>query len=177
MSTRRGAMLLEVVLALAITALVLAGGGTALRTLSLLLTNVRGVQATEELGRTHEQFLRSVGRMANRLDSAQFVFGDGDSITFPSSCMTARGWEEPCRVAIATTDEPQARNTAAFQVTGSNGSSFSFGRGAGSIRYLIDARNGGVWQSTWQDTTKLPLAIELVAQRESLFIRFGWGGR
>lgn len=172
MKRRKGAMLLEVILALAITALVLAGGGTALRTIALLGKNVRRVETNEQQDRAHEALLRRIGRLANRDNATEFFLGSSTAVAFPSSCVTSRGWDEPCRVTIDAADKSNDSNTAAFRVTISDGNSFGFAKGAGSIRYLADARNGGIWLSAWPDSTTFPRAIELVAPRESLFIRF-----
>jgi hypothetical protein len=173
MKTRSGVMLLEVVLALAITALVLTGGGVALRTMSQVSSSVRRTSNAGQRTRNQEQLLRRLGRMATQSDTMASARGSELAFAFPSTCMTSFGWSIACSVTIVGNNG--TTNSAAFRISTSLADTLMYATGAGHIHYLIDANNGGSWRADWIDTLRLPMAIELNTASDSLFIRLGSG--
>jgi hypothetical protein len=163
--------LLEVILALSITTVVLVGGTQALRTVTQFSTRFRNSNDGELRRRADENHLLELGRLAVVDDSTRFITGSSEAFGFVSTCIVQEGWRERCSVTIRANRAVSDASTSAFQVTAGSATGMTFGTGNGTLRYLADARNGGVWLSAWRDSVRLPLAVQLVSLADSLLIR------
>lgn len=174
-SRRRGFTLVEVVVAIAISAIVIL-------TARMLLENLgNGAERIERAARDADQvangerLLRAlIGRIEVGVQNETFG-GDEQSATFTSWCQSPRGWLERCRITVSidtTSGSPSLTTT----LPGDDRVVLYRANHRLRLRYLVDPSAGGTWFVKWGDGLLAPRAIGVVADSDTLIIRIGERG-
>ena len=182
---RKAFTLVEVMITLAIAAVILLSART-------LLDGVAGAarvstDAARREARTAnaDHLLRTLfGRLEVGTPHDTTFGGDAESMHFTSWCATPGGWLERCDVALAV--ERQVDGLASLVVhlkprerggrIGIDRVVLDTGRHALALRYLDDPRAGGLWFVQWGSGIVAPLAIAVVAGPDTSIIRIGERG-
>jgi prepilin-type N-terminal cleavage/methylation domain-containing protein len=169
---RGGFTLVEVLVALAIGAVVLVSARTLLDGLALhARTTVRAMHDadTESNGeRLARQVAGNVILVADPVPS--FIGTERESI-FDAWCPATRGGLEHCRVRLAHSSDAKEPG---ITLSLSTGATLPLLHGANArLRYLSDATDGGHWEDLWRQPQTPPLAVALYAGARSLMLRIG----
>ena len=178
---RGGFTLLEVMVAAVLAATVLLGARVVYETLAAATHDIARVERIDTEVRTGEAAL---ARMVAQVDVSpgpatdpQRTFGGDEShASFVSWCARPGGWEASCAVTLRATSDT-ARGGGAVTAESSVGER---GRVTTAhppvLRYLLDARAGGTWLRNWPTGPTAPIAIGVVAGRDTLVLRVGGRG-
>jgi len=174
-SRRRGFTLIEVVVALAISALVILSGRTLLENLGDAADRVDRAARDGDADANGERLLRGlVGQIDVGGRGATFS-GDEQSAEFTSWCQSPRGWRERCRITL-TIDAGNGSPTLTTTLPGNDGVVLYRARHTLQLRYLVDPSAGGTWFIKWGDGLLAPRAIGVIADSDTLIIRVGEQG-
>jgi prepilin-type N-terminal cleavage/methylation domain-containing protein len=173
---RRGFTLIEVLMALVVSAIAILGARFLLETLGG--QTLRVVKTASEIDRdaNGERLLRAIlarTEVPSALDST--FGGDERRAHFGSWCDVPRGWLERCRVEL-TVD--QAADGFAITARLSTGEVVIVqrGRNADGLRYLLDPADGGRWLRQWPNSSAPPLALGILVDGDTLIARIGERG-
>ena len=181
MSRRRrsrvsGFTLIEVVIALVVSAIVLLGaramlgevGDDALRINAQAQRIDRDANAERELRSLVLHLELGAG------EASQFA-GDPGRASFSSWCDAPGGWQEPC--AVTLTLVPRARGVALVAHTSVNGDIVVRDSvRVGALRYLTRVSDGGEWIRVWGAGITAPLAIGVILDADTLIVPIGERG-
>jgi prepilin-type N-terminal cleavage/methylation domain-containing protein len=177
-SSRRanGFTLVEVVVALALSGIVLLGARMLLSELADGERRMTESAAVVEADANGERLLRT---LLGRLDmgaSEQVRFGGTPNIVrFTTWCDVPAGWLERCDVELAIeTRGDSGTLVARFR----DGSVVPLRQGfhSGAFRYLNSPANGGEWFHRWGTGVAAPLALGVILDRDTLIVRIGERG-
>lgn len=174
-SRRRGFTLVEVVVALAISALVLLAARMLLENLGNGAERIERAAREADQEANGERLLRAlVGQIEVGVRKETFG-GDEQSARFTSWCQSPRGWLERCRIILSidttngspalTTTLPEDDRVVLYRASHRL-----------RLRYLVDPSAGGTWFVKWGDGLLVPRAIGVVADSDTLIIRIGARG-
>lgn len=176
MRCRDGFTLIEVLVALVIGGLVLAG----MRAIFEALADSSRVAQSKTV--TLDQRANGVAllyRLTERLDAATPgatpFFGTPGITEFSSWCEVPHGWLEPCRVVL-TFDTLRAEPALVARLGDSTRIALVRGFTHGTFRYLESAENGGIWQRVWGRGTSAPVALGVIIDRDTLIVPVGERG-
>lgn len=170
--------LIEVLVAITIGAIVLLGARDVMGQLADAVHRLRLQATTLERTANSERDLRDV--MANvevGVPGSEPFVGNADSAIFSAWCGMPGGWVERCSVALtiesAVVDSGYARWSLLARFGGRR--DLVFTRVARSVRllYLNSAAYGGQWYTRWTAGIRAPLAIGIVMDRDTMFVRVG----
>lgn len=170
---RRGFTLIEVLVALVIGAVVLASARALLDGLADQATATsRAARAADRRANAELMAREVVGNLALAPDLASSFTGTSREAVFASWCPAARGDLERCDVRLFVRDRGAVHDVV---LDLSLGRQLTLLENASSaqLRYLTDAAAGGMWQSRWNPGVNTPLAIDVVAERDTLLLRIG----
>ena len=169
---RAGFTLVEVLVALAIGAVVLVSARALLDGLaSHARTTVRSMHDADSQGNGDRLARQVAGNLILIPDPAASFVGTTTESTFESWCPAARGGLERCRVRLALVQRPTEPGVV---LSLSTGATIVLLRGANArLRYLSDAAEGGRWEDVWRQPHTPPLAVALSAGGRSLVLRIG----
>ena len=168
---RAGFALIEVLVALALSAVVVLGTRELLEGMMGQTSSiVRRTRAADSLANLDLTVHRIIENLALVQGDAPSFDGDERSARFESWCMIAGGWQERCAVElVADPDSPSGlrllRPAAAPIVIGSGTRS--------TLRYLADVGGGGHWVMRWQSSITPPLAIGVLTGTDTMVLRIG----
>ena len=173
---RGGFTLVEVLVALIVSAVVIAGARSLLEQLDDGATRIAAGAAAADREANGERMVRD---LLLRLDvgtseAARFA-GGPDSVSFGSWCDVPRGWRERCVVSLVIR---HGETRDSLLVATSTGLGFLTLAGAAplTLRYLDDARDGGRWFRSWGAGITAPLAIAVAGARDTVILRIGERG-
>ena len=172
----RGLTLVEVMVALALSGIVVLGARVIVEALGEMSARLRVLAAANDGEANAERLLRSlVERIETGTDAARPFRGADSSASFTTWCRVGGGWQERCRVDMAFTRIGAQRG---FYLATSTGLELVLrpGLNSGEFRYLASARNGGVWYSEWRGELTPPLAVEVRIDADTLVLRIGERG-
>lgn len=170
---RHGFTLLEVLVALVIGGMALAGAATLFTGLGQRSDQVNEAAQRMDRDANSERLLRAL--LANldlTADTMASLSGGKHSVRFSSWCLTAAGWLDRCGVHLFF-NEDQSAQRLILELTGSTSLVLRTGFRSGEFRYLVDARYGGSWASTWSRIV-VPAAIALIMDADTLLLPV-WG--
>ena len=173
---RAGFTLVEVMVALLISAIVLLGARMLLEQLGENASRTVAAAARADADANGEQMLRDLaGRLEIGTDGSTQFSGESNAARFASWCDTPSGWEERCAVAIVVT---QQETLSALVATFAPGDSITLLTRAEPIelRYLDDPRAGGRWFVSWGAGITAPLAIAVLSGSDTTIVRIGERG-
>jgi prepilin-type N-terminal cleavage/methylation domain-containing protein len=174
-NTRRtGLTLIEVLIALVITATVVLIGRSGLEQLMSVSTTSRQAVETRLAARATADELRRTFRLASApVDSADSFEGAARELILSTRCHNVRGWDEACRCSLQIV--PLAQGAAVRRSCSSRMTADTLISDTESItfRYLISVRNGGEWLDAWGRSLSVPYAVGIVrrAARDTIILR------
>jgi len=176
MRCRNGFTLIEVLVALIIGGIVIAGAHSILDALSRSARAAQLGAVNADQSANGDELLRSLtGRLDVATPGAKPFFGSEWITAFSSWCEVPRGWLESCSVVLAF-DTAFGKTALVARVNDSTRVVLLHGFTSGSFRYLESAANGGVWQRLWGRGVSAPSAIGVVIDRDTLIIPVGERG-
>lgn len=172
---RRGFTIVEIMVALLLSAIVVLGARMLLEQLGDSTSRtVRGA-ARADRDANGEQLLRDLVRRLEVGTPATAPFaGEPDSASFSSWCDMPAGWQERCTVVIRA--EPTASGMTLSVSAGGMGTQHIRTDKHVELRYLDDAAAGGRWFRSWGAGITAPLAIGLLTGSDTTILRIGERG-
>ena len=164
---RSGLTLLEVLVALMLTATIAAMARTTIESAQRFSALERATAAAHDRQMNGERHLKALVVRSFVQDSATRFLGTARGFVLSTFCETGGGWLEECRVAVdvAVTPAPTVRFTVPRQET----SVLSFAAPV-RIAYMLGS---GTWVADWNSQTTLPLAIAIESGERVLVLRIG----
>ena len=173
---RGGFTLLEVVVALAISGLVILGARAVLSQLGTDAERVESAAAESDRAATADRLLRqSVARTeSSQPDAVRFV-GDARGAKWVTWCEVPAGWLERCQATLGIV---QQGDSSALVLTLSTGELVPVRHGfaRARLRYLLDAAEGGHWTPDWTSQLSTPAAIGVEIDDSLLIVPVGERG-
>jgi prepilin-type N-terminal cleavage/methylation domain-containing protein len=171
---RAGTTLLELMVALALAGVLLLG---------LLLFVDRASGAGIVLARNAarvdseangDRLLRAlVARAQPSADSLRMFVGEPDRASFDTWCDRPAGWLERCRVTLMLVQHQERTVIVAMLSTGETHPVRTL-RGRGVIRYFgRGADDQAGWLTVWGRSIRLPVALGVVTERDTVVLRTG----
>lgn len=174
--SRAGFTLVEVIVALLVSAMVLLGARMLLEQLSENASRTIAAAGRADADANGERLLRDLaGRLEVGTDGATQFSGEAHAARFGSWCDTPSGWPERCAVALVVRE---GRSGSAILATFASGDSLTLLTRTVPIelRYLDDPRAGGRWFTSWGAGITAPLAFAVIAGRDTMIVRIGERG-
>lgn len=172
---RPGFTLVEILVALVLSALVVLGARMLLEQLADSAHRTVTGAARDDRNANAEQLLRELTRRieVGTVGAVHFA-GEPDSARFTSWCDVPAGWQERCIVRLRIRRSPQG---ATLNLSAA-GTPPQYIRAASDmeLRYLDDASAGGRWFRSWGAGITAPIAIGLVADGDTTVLRIGGRG-
>lgn len=169
---RRGFTLMEVMVAMAVGAIVVVGARGLVDALGTQAhATLRAARVVDAHANARDALQRLVGDLVVARDSIPSLTGDGEQATFTSYCESPREWMEPCRVTLRV-EGAEGGYRVLWEARGDTvllGDSLR----TAAIRYLMSPTVGGTWTARWQNTVMLPVALGLVMDRDTLLAPIG----
>jgi prepilin-type N-terminal cleavage/methylation domain-containing protein len=168
---RVGFTLIEVLVALALSAIVVLGARELLDGMTGQTTGiVRAARTADSLANVDLSVHRIVANLALAQGDAPSFDGDERSARFESWCMTAGGWQERCAVQLVADPD----SVEGVRLLGSATGPIVIGAGQRSVlRYLAEVGGGGHWVTRWQSSITPPLAIGVLTGTDTMVLRIG----
>lgn len=173
---QHGFTLIEVVVALVISAIMLLGARAILGAMSdnaqRTLEETRAVDKSANA----EQTLRLTVRQLNVANGPGTEFsGDSTRATFSSWCDAPRGFLEPCAIRLSIETDSVGKT---LLLAGLPGGPIAIRSGIrhAALRYLDSAAHGGEWIETWAKGITAPLAIGITVDSDMIIVRIGERG-
>jgi prepilin-type N-terminal cleavage/methylation domain-containing protein len=173
---RSGFTLIEVMVALVLSAIVLLGARAMLGEVGDDTLRIAAQARKVDGDANGERTLRAlVGNLElGAGDSTQFA-GDPRRASFSSWCDIPAGWQERCAVSLII--ERRADGDALVIHTSQSGALVVREHvRAGSLRYLSTVSSGGEWIRIWGAGITAPLAIGVILDADTLIVPIGERG-
>ena len=175
-SPRAGFTLLEVVIALALSGLVLLGARVMLGQVADGAERITATAAGVDREANAERALRDlVSRIEVTPDAGRKLAGDARGVSFSTWCDVPAGWQERCTATLGIVRAGEA-NVLALAAPGLEVQRVRRGFEHGSLLYLADPGQGGAWVREWRSAVTAPLAIGVVIDADTLILRIGERG-
>ena len=167
-SSRQGFTLIEVLVALTVSALVVLGAGSLISVAADNAEIIRREAFESARAANAVVILRRLLRdVRTSEDPADHVGGDEGSVRFASWCDSPAGWKEPCSLTLAF--RPASDRTDLVLITSADAMiTLRSGLRDGRILYLSDAARGGRWLRYWGASINVPPALGVVVQEDAL---------
>jgi prepilin-type N-terminal cleavage/methylation domain-containing protein len=170
---RGGFTILEVLVALAVSAVVLVGARGVIEALATHARAIGHEAGTADALANADGILRQLlADLVVRGDTVPSITGDDKSLTFRSDCDTADGWREPCTVQIRV-ERHDGVLRATLQTANDSPILLRDSVSSAWVRYLVSAEVGGFWTDRWENTVLLPRAIAIVMDGDTLVAAVG----
>lgn len=178
--TRSGLTLLELMIALSLGGMILAGAHAVLATLTGEADAIASRAAAADAGANGERMLRAlVGRIEVGTPEAIPFTGAPDRVRFTSWCEVPAGWLERCTVTLTIAMAAGERSLLA-NVNAQPAVTLLSDSALVAFRYLNSAANGGQWFREWGAGISAPLALGVITRsgqrRDTLIVRIGERG-
>jgi prepilin-type N-terminal cleavage/methylation domain-containing protein len=168
---RTGFTLIEVLVALALSAIVVLGARGLLEGMMGQAHGiVRAAYTADSLANVDLTVHRLIGNLALAQGDAPSFDGDERSARFDSWCMTPGGWQERCAIQLVANPD----STGGVHLLQTAGEPIVVGSGQRSaLRYLAEVGGGGHWVTRWQSSITPPLAIGVLTGTDTMVLRIG----
>jgi prepilin-type N-terminal cleavage/methylation domain-containing protein len=173
---RRGFTLVEVMVALVVSAFVLASARAVLGELSDAERRTRSAARAADGDANAQRALRALfDRVETGIDPATGFGGDGRSARFRSWCDVPHGWAESCQVHVKI---DSANGVPVVVAAISTGEVLVLRRHftRAELLYLADPSDGGRWVTAWGTGLAVPAAVALVVDADTTILRIGERG-
>jgi prepilin-type N-terminal cleavage/methylation domain-containing protein len=173
MPRRSGFTLIEVVLAVGLSALVLVSARLLIERLGESAADIAFAARAADREANGERLLRSlVGNIEVGTDDGRTFGGDRHEARFTTWCATPAGWQERCVVRLST-EEAGGAYALVAHLPGERLTTLRTSSRPIELRYLSSARDGGTWLAGWDDGLAAPRAIGLVVDSDIVVVRIG----
>jgi len=173
---RAGFTLLEVVVALAVTGVVILGARAVLAQLGDDAARMTATAAADDREANAGQLVRDLlGRAEAPGQGGPRFVGDARAVRFDTRCDVPAGWQERCQAEIGVVE---VNGVPTVGLTLSTGEAVVLRRGFGRavLRYLYDPGNGGTWVGSWSSAFSLPWAVGIEVDGETVILPIGERG-
>jgi prepilin-type N-terminal cleavage/methylation domain-containing protein len=173
---RAGFTLIEVVVAISITALLLVGARAVFEQLGDHAEAVVAAASAGDREANGQTLVRAlVGRVETSPEPERRFDGTADGARFSTWCDTAGGWLERC---TATLGFVTVADTAVLAVRQGDAEPVALRRGFrdGRLVYLRSAAEGGSWVRNWSSAVSAPLAVGVVIDGDTAIVVIGERG-
>lgn len=171
-----GFALIEVIVAIAIGAMILTGARLIYEQISSAAEHLVAVTVSADGEANAERMLRTlVGRVDAATVTNESISGGARAARLATWCDMPQGWLERCQVVVSI-EEIEGRNALLLTVPGIGRSVVRRGFESGRLEYLSDPRGGGEWTDSWRGVTTTPIAIRMILDQDTLFVRIGERG-
>lgn len=169
---RPGFTLVEVLVALVIGAMVLAGARGLMEGLAdHAAATVRVARVGDSIANSERTVRQVVGNIALAPRLEPSFIGTPTQAGFASWCPSVFGGLEACSAHLLVVRSDTAAEVVLALSTGMR---LSIGHGTTvRLRYLADAGAGGRWHARWDDVLTPPLAIGVLAGTDTMLFRIG----
>lgn len=155
-NSRRGLTLIELLVAVAVTGVVLLCARALADGLTATQMAVERKRRSVDASEIGERLLRGVALNFQSANAESEMFaGAADSARFTSWCPSAQGWLDRCLVRL------RIDNGLVLQFTNFD-ERLAADRRAVALLFLQDATRGGTWTSEWSPSRTAPMAIGIV---------------
>lgn len=175
---RSGVTLVEVMVALVVMGVVIAGARAMLGQIADDADRITAAAAEADRDGNADALLRAV---AGRLEvssvpgrPARFE-GEPHGARFHAWCEVPDGWLERCEASLGIL-RLEGENVLALRLSTGEMVPLRRGFAAGEIAYLRDAADGGSWVRSWGASLAVPLALGLVIDGDTTLVRIGERG-
>ena len=165
---------MEVMVALAISALLLLGAHAILQQVGDAATHISGTAAEVDRDANAEWLLRGVVGRAEQPGPERAFTGTPRGARFHSWCDVPAGWQERCSVSVGVLpmeDGPVLAVEVEGEVV-----AVRRGFAEGRVLYLRDAAEGGSWLPQWNSDVAAPRALGVVMDADTMILRVGERG-
>jgi prepilin-type N-terminal cleavage/methylation domain-containing protein len=165
-SRRHGFTILELLVALVLSAGVLLAGRTLTEQAAGVSETIAVDAAVADSARARARFLRTVVRSIDIGSDTSNFSGDARTAKFASWCSDGQVLKQHCAVTLTVdslvtlTDSSASRVLVRYTVPG-------------VLRYLGDASDGGHWYRSWGPEVTLPLAVGIIFGADTIVLRIG----
>jgi prepilin-type N-terminal cleavage/methylation domain-containing protein len=175
-SSRRGFTVLELLVAVLVGGVVLLAAAATVQ----VLGHSSGMQLSAAV-RQHQRLERE-SLLRDLVAMLEIDTGDSPAFTglphgarFTSWCQVPRGWLERCHVLLATV--PLERGIAIMVETAPGYvTEIATAGESAELRFLVSARDGGIWLDRWEGGITIPYAIALLVDRDTIILPIGGRG-
>ena len=175
-SSPGGFTLLEVVVALALSGLVLLGARLMLEQVGDGAERVSAAAAGADRDANAERTLRDlVSRIEVSSRAGRKVTGNAQGVSFSTWCDVPAGWQERCDATLGLV-RAGPTNVLALAAPQVGVQPVRRGFAKGTVLYLTDAAGGGAWVRSWSSALAAPLAIAVAMDGDTLILRIGERG-
>jgi prepilin-type N-terminal cleavage/methylation domain-containing protein len=175
---RRGFTVVEVLVALAVGAVIVLGARLMLEGVADGTHRVTRQAQRTDRDANAERVVRAVVAALEVSESEGRTFGgDERGAHFTSWCDTPGGWQELCPATLAIRLESGA-GASSLVLTLPGGAPLPIRTGFtyGELRYLADPRDDGEWFTSWEAGISVPVAIGAILDRDTLIFKVGVRG-
>ena len=172
-AARGGFTLVELMVALVVSAIVVLGARMLLEQLGESAHRTVAAATRADRAANGERLLRDLaGRLEiGTTDAARFS-GEPATASFSSWCDVASGWQERCAVTLAVSSDG-SRASLAARFDGGDPITLLVRDAPIELRYLDDPRAGGRWFADWGAGITAPLAIAVISGADTMIVRIG----
>lgn len=171
---RAGFTLLEVMVAITISAVLLLGARALLEQVGSSAEAIAGSAAAVDREANAERLVRALVGRAEQPEVGREFVGTPQGARFSTWCDVPAGWLERCAVSLGVLRVGDS-NVLALE-TGGEVIPVRRGFAEGHILYLRDAGDGGMWLREWSSAASAPLALGVVMDRDTVILRLGERG-
>lgn len=176
LSSRAGFTLLEVVVALALSGLVLLGARMMLGTVADGSARIAAEAAAAGRDANAERTLRDLLlRVEVDPSASRGVAGDERGVRFSTWCEVPAGWLERCTALLGVIRAGDGQ-VLALETDGGRVLPIRRGFDRATLRYLERAGGMGAWSTRWTSSTAVPEAVMVVVDADTLVLRIGGRG-
>ena len=174
---RAGFTLIEVMVAIAISALLLLGARALVEQVAASAESIAGTAAEVDREANAERLLRAVvGRTEQpRMGGTGGFAGTPRGVRFTSWCDVPAGWQERCSVSLGLL-RVNDQNVLALEMEDGEVIAVRRGFADGQLLYLNSPAGGGTWLREWSSTVATPMAVGVVLDADTLILRVGERG-
>jgi prepilin-type N-terminal cleavage/methylation domain-containing protein len=174
---RDGFTLIEVVVALSISALLLVGARAVLEQLGGHAEAVVGAAAAADREANGQALARALlGRAETNPDAGRRFDGTEAGVRFHTSCDVPAGWLERCEATLGFIAAGGGAPVLAVEAGGADPQPLRRGFRDGKLIYLGDPANGGAWVRNWASAVETPFAVGVVIDGDTLVVPIGERG-
>ena len=172
-TARAGFTLVELMVALVVSAVVVLGARTLLEQLGESAHRTIAAAARADRAANGERLLRDlVGRLEVGTSDATRFAGEPATASFSSWCDVPSGWQERCSVTLVATNA-EGRASLAARLEPGDSVTVLVRDAPIELRYLDDPRAGGRWFTSWGAGITAPLAIGVISGGDTMIVRIG----
>ena len=172
--TRRGATLVELLVALAISGFAMLGGLALLDQVEDGDARIAASSVRDARAANGDRMLRALLADArSTTDTADRFRGDEHNASFLTLCETASGWSEPCRAVLSIDSVTDSSRIIAQDDRGDRQIVRQL-PGSAVFRYLdLSASTDSAWVGRWSTSIALPGAISVATRRDTTVLPMG----